>query len=157
MRPGGGSVTPPSEQLLTDRSYYIRMAGREVTLGGGVDNTAIAIAADVAIEALGATVADVTDPSAPRVLWEYAAWDSSGTGSQQTATGASVAVINIMGRVHMPLLDDPFDAVARAALPGGERLRQVSSPIPPARQATVCARPSPTRSSKDAAKSSSRR
>ncbi|MDH3496818.1 MAG: ketoacyl-ACP synthase III [Gemmatimonadota bacterium] len=29
-RPGGGTVAPPSEQLLADRSQYIRMAGREV-------------------------------------------------------------------------------------------------------------------------------
>lgn len=29
-RPGGGSTRPPDEALLTDGSYYIRMAGREV-------------------------------------------------------------------------------------------------------------------------------
>ncbi len=29
-RPGGGTVCPPSEQMLQDRSYYIKMAGREV-------------------------------------------------------------------------------------------------------------------------------
>jgi 3-oxoacyl-[acyl-carrier-protein] synthase-3 len=29
-RPGGGSVCPPSAQMLADRSYYIKMAGREV-------------------------------------------------------------------------------------------------------------------------------
>ncbi len=29
-RPGGGSVHPPSEAMLADRSYYIKMAGREV-------------------------------------------------------------------------------------------------------------------------------
>ena len=29
-RPGGGTVCPPSEQMFTDRSYYIKMAGREV-------------------------------------------------------------------------------------------------------------------------------
>jgi len=29
-RPGGGTIHPPSEAMLTDRSYYIRMAGREV-------------------------------------------------------------------------------------------------------------------------------
>lgn len=28
-RPGGGAVQPPSEELLNDRTYYIRMAGRE--------------------------------------------------------------------------------------------------------------------------------
>jgi 3-oxoacyl-[acyl-carrier-protein] synthase-3 len=29
-RSGGGSLEPPSQQLLTDGSYYIKMAGREV-------------------------------------------------------------------------------------------------------------------------------
>ncbi|HXY20451.1 MAG TPA: beta-ketoacyl-ACP synthase III [Gemmatimonadales bacterium] len=29
-RPGGGSVCPPSEQMLKDRSYFLKMAGREV-------------------------------------------------------------------------------------------------------------------------------
>jgi len=29
-RPGGGAVHPPSEALLKDHSYYIKMAGREV-------------------------------------------------------------------------------------------------------------------------------
>jgi 3-oxoacyl-[acyl-carrier-protein] synthase-3 len=29
-RPGGGTVCPPSEAMLTDRSYFIKMAGREV-------------------------------------------------------------------------------------------------------------------------------
>ena len=29
-RPGGGTICPPSEQMIHDRSYYIKMAGREV-------------------------------------------------------------------------------------------------------------------------------
>jgi 3-oxoacyl-[acyl-carrier-protein] synthase-3 len=29
-RPGGGTICPPSEQMIQDRSYYIKMAGREV-------------------------------------------------------------------------------------------------------------------------------
>jgi 3-oxoacyl-[acyl-carrier-protein] synthase-3 len=29
-RPGGGANCPPSEQMIADRSYYIKMAGREV-------------------------------------------------------------------------------------------------------------------------------
>lgn len=29
-RPGGGTIHPPSEAMIADRSYYIRMAGREV-------------------------------------------------------------------------------------------------------------------------------
>jgi len=29
-RPGGGAAHPPSEEMLKDRSYYLKMAGREV-------------------------------------------------------------------------------------------------------------------------------
>jgi len=29
-RPGGGSLAPPSEQMLKERSYFLKMAGREV-------------------------------------------------------------------------------------------------------------------------------
>ncbi len=29
-RPGGGAAHPPSEEMLRDRSYYLKMAGREV-------------------------------------------------------------------------------------------------------------------------------
>lgn len=29
-RPGGGTIQPPNEAMLADRSYYIKMAGREV-------------------------------------------------------------------------------------------------------------------------------
>jgi 3-oxoacyl-[acyl-carrier-protein] synthase-3 len=29
-RPGGGTIHPPSEAMIADRSYYIKMAGREV-------------------------------------------------------------------------------------------------------------------------------
>jgi len=29
-RPGGGTICPPSEQMIKDRTYYIKMAGREV-------------------------------------------------------------------------------------------------------------------------------
>jgi 3-oxoacyl-[acyl-carrier-protein] synthase-3 len=28
-RPGGGAIQPPSEEMINDRTYYIRMAGRE--------------------------------------------------------------------------------------------------------------------------------
>jgi hypothetical protein len=38
-----------------------RISGREITLGAGEHGTAIAVAADDLIEALHATVADVTD------------------------------------------------------------------------------------------------
>ena len=39
-----------------------RMAGRTVTLGGGAHGVAVALAADEALAALDATVADVTEP-----------------------------------------------------------------------------------------------
>jgi Cys-tRNA(Pro)/Cys-tRNA(Cys) deacylase len=39
-----------------------RLSGREVTLGAGEHNAALAVDADAALTALGATVADVTDP-----------------------------------------------------------------------------------------------
>ena len=39
-----------------------RMAGRTVTLGGGAHGVAVALAADDALAALDATVADVTEP-----------------------------------------------------------------------------------------------
>jgi 3-oxoacyl-[acyl-carrier-protein] synthase-3 len=29
-RPGGGTIAPPSPEMIADRSYYIKMAGREV-------------------------------------------------------------------------------------------------------------------------------
>ena len=57
-----GTITPFGSTTAWPVVADERMAGREVTLGGGVNNTAIAIDADVAITALGATVADVTDP-----------------------------------------------------------------------------------------------
>jgi len=59
-----GTITP----FGSTRSWPVvadeRLTGREVTLGGGLDNVAIAVAGDVAITALGATVADVTEPEA---------------------------------------------------------------------------------------------
>jgi Cys-tRNA(Pro)/Cys-tRNA(Cys) deacylase len=39
-----------------------RLRGREVTLGAGEHNAALAVDADAALTALGATVSDVTDP-----------------------------------------------------------------------------------------------
>jgi Cys-tRNA(Pro)/Cys-tRNA(Cys) deacylase len=42
-----------------------RMTGREVTLGAGEHGTAIAVAADDALPALGALVADISDPESP--------------------------------------------------------------------------------------------
>lgn len=39
-----------------------RVRGREITLGGGAHGVAVAVDADATLAALGATVADVTDP-----------------------------------------------------------------------------------------------
>jgi hypothetical protein len=43
-----------------------RLVGREVTLGAGAHGVAVAVSADAALRALGATVADVTEPEAAR-------------------------------------------------------------------------------------------
>ncbi len=51
-RPGGGSVAPPSEQMLKDRSYFIKMAGREVFKSAV---RSMADAADRALEQAGIT------------------------------------------------------------------------------------------------------
>lgn len=61
-----GTITPFGATTAWPVVADERMVGREVTIGGGVNNTAIAIDAGVAIEALGATVADVTDPETPK-------------------------------------------------------------------------------------------
>jgi prolyl-tRNA editing enzyme YbaK/EbsC (Cys-tRNA(Pro) deacylase) len=39
-----------------------RLAGAEITLGAGAHGVAVAVSADQVLAALGATVADVTDP-----------------------------------------------------------------------------------------------
>jgi Cys-tRNA(Pro)/Cys-tRNA(Cys) deacylase len=57
-----GTITPFGSTTAWPVVADERLVGREVTLGGGVNNTAIAIDAGVAIAALHATVADVTDP-----------------------------------------------------------------------------------------------
>ena len=51
-RPGGGSVEPPSEQMLKNRSYFIKMAGREVFKSAV---RSMADAADRALEQAGIT------------------------------------------------------------------------------------------------------
>ncbi|HET7038874.1 MAG TPA: beta-ketoacyl-ACP synthase III [Gemmatimonadales bacterium] len=55
-RPGGGSLNPPSEQMLAERSYFIRMAGREVFKWAV---RSMADACDHAMERAGLTGADV--------------------------------------------------------------------------------------------------
>ena len=58
----------------------------------------------------------------PRLLRPANYPDAPGSGSAvvRTRTGRSVGVVNVMGRVHMPPVDDPF----RAALREVERLRE---------------------------------
>jgi Cys-tRNA(Pro)/Cys-tRNA(Cys) deacylase len=57
-----GTITP----FGTIRSWPVvadeRLRGRTVTLGGGDHGVAVAVDADAALAALGAQVADVTDP-----------------------------------------------------------------------------------------------
>jgi Cys-tRNA(Pro) deacylase len=58
-----GSITPFGSThpwpVVADAS----MVGTEITLGGGVSGTAVKLLADDAIAALGAQVADVTEPA----------------------------------------------------------------------------------------------
>jgi Cys-tRNA(Pro) deacylase len=60
-----GTITPFGAAHAWPVVADQRLTGREVTLGSGVHGIAIAIDADVAIGALGAQVADVTEPAAP--------------------------------------------------------------------------------------------
>jgi 3-oxoacyl-[acyl-carrier-protein] synthase III len=55
-RPGGGGIHPPDEQLLVDRSYYIKMAGREVFKSAVLS---MADACDQALKRAGLTGEDV--------------------------------------------------------------------------------------------------
>jgi 3-oxoacyl-[acyl-carrier-protein] synthase-3 len=55
-RPGGGSTTPFSQQVLTDRSYFMKMAGREVFKSAV---RAMAQACDEAIQRAGLTTQDI--------------------------------------------------------------------------------------------------
>ena len=55
-RPGGGGVHPPDEELLKDRSYYIKMAGREVFKSAVLS---MADACDQALKRAGLTGDDV--------------------------------------------------------------------------------------------------
>ena len=55
-RPGGGAVDPPSAQMLENRTYYIRMAGREVFKAAV---KSMADAADHALEDAGVTGDDI--------------------------------------------------------------------------------------------------
>lgn len=55
-RPGGGAAHPPDAALLTDHSYYIHMAGREVFKAAVLS---MADACDQALKRAGLTAADV--------------------------------------------------------------------------------------------------
>ncbi len=55
-RPGGGAAHPPSEAMIKDRSYYLKMAGREVFKSAV---RSMAEAAQSAIEAAGVTAQQV--------------------------------------------------------------------------------------------------
>jgi Cys-tRNA(Pro) deacylase len=57
-----GTITPFGSTTAWPVIADERLSGRSVTLGGGAHGVAVAVAADDAIAALGATVADVTDP-----------------------------------------------------------------------------------------------
>jgi len=56
IRPGGGGIHPPDEALLEDRSYFIRMAGREVFKAAVLS---MADACDQALKRAGMTGGDV--------------------------------------------------------------------------------------------------
>jgi Cys-tRNA(Pro)/Cys-tRNA(Cys) deacylase len=57
-----GTITPFGSVRAWPVIADERLAGREVTLGAGEHGVAVGVAADAAVTALGATVADVTDP-----------------------------------------------------------------------------------------------
>jgi 3-oxoacyl-[acyl-carrier-protein] synthase-3 len=55
-RPGGGATHPPSDELLKDHSYYIKMAGREVFKAAVLS---MADACDHALERAGLTAGEI--------------------------------------------------------------------------------------------------
>jgi 3-oxoacyl-[acyl-carrier-protein] synthase-3 len=55
-RPGGGAAHPPDEQMLKDRSHFIRMAGREVFKAAVLT---MADACDTALARAGLAAADL--------------------------------------------------------------------------------------------------
>ena len=57
-----GTITPFGSTTAWPVVADERIRGREISLGGGRPGVALAVAADRAIEALGATVADISDP-----------------------------------------------------------------------------------------------
>jgi Cys-tRNA(Pro) deacylase len=57
-----GTITPFGAKTALPVIADELLAGRAITLGAGVNNTAIAVDADEALAALHAQIADVTDP-----------------------------------------------------------------------------------------------
>jgi len=57
-----GTITPFGATTAWPVIADERLSGRTVTLGAGAHGVAVAVDADEAVTALGATVADVTDP-----------------------------------------------------------------------------------------------
>ena len=57
-----GTITPFGSTTAWPVIADERLVGHEVTLGGGAHGVALAVDAAAAVTALGATVADVTDP-----------------------------------------------------------------------------------------------
>src|SRR5205085_4226942 len=55
-RPGGGATHPPDQTLLTDHSYYIKMAGREVFKAAVLS---MAVACAKALERAGLTRGEI--------------------------------------------------------------------------------------------------
>jgi Cys-tRNA(Pro) deacylase len=60
-----GTITPFGSLRRWPVVADDRVAGREITLGAGQHGLAVALAADDAIRALDATVADISDPESP--------------------------------------------------------------------------------------------
>ena len=71
-RPGGGAAHPPSEELLKDHSYYIKMAGREVFKAAVLS---MADACDHALQRAGLSAGDLdllmdlSDNISPGIAW----------------------------------------------------------------------------------------
>jgi len=60
-----GTITPFGSLRRWPVVADDRVAGREITLGAGQHGLAVALAADEAVRALDATVADISDPESP--------------------------------------------------------------------------------------------
>lgn len=63
-----GTITPFGAKAALPVIADERLAGRAITLGAGVGNTALAVDADQTLAALKAQIADVTDPEPPIAL-----------------------------------------------------------------------------------------